>query len=500
MGNTTRNISIQTYDGNYHDIEVNEFYEVKSDGKEKIVVSYYDLFEKKSTGAVLIRENGYFVNSPLENQDAYVKFFRSISWRKKKAMDLALLPDRIHLCKNALEKLNSHDNSTSKTTQAESQNGIIVYIDNGADPDVFPYYIDRNVAVRLGFKCSKDYYHLNFTELEKLKKQFGIMYKYIKLSSRELIPVIRDISKFSEPFPYYLDAGTARWLGLTQQKDGHYHLNEIQLNALERKYEIEYVEKIVTLGIKTKENVTVYVDISPDCESHPHYLDTKTAGFFNLPVDIHGYHHLSFDELERIKRNYNVDYVNEYLGLGVKNIKQKRKVVVFIDIASNHDEFPYYLDSLTAKYFGGTINDEPYYHLTPINFDRVKGACEISYMEVPLGLGNGVKNSGYNHSVVNTSKDDNISSSNEHGKLSAEEIKEIDELFFKLTEFEDYYQFFGIESLRTASVEEVLKSSRIVELSELFKKAIACGDKVAVHLAEFLEGFKKSLVEKQNNK
>ena len=302
MGNITRNISIQTYDGSFHDIEVNEFYGVKSDGEEKIVISYYDFNEKKSTGAVLIRENGCFVNSFLVDQAACTKFFRSISWRKKKHMDLALLPDRIQLCRSALKRLDLHPVSAPKPLQVRPQD---------------------------------------------------------------------------------------------------------------------------------KSELIAYIDISNGCDSFPYFIDAQNAKELNLPVDNNGYHHLTVDELEKINQTRKIVFKEAFL-------KQR-------------------LDS-------------------------------------------GIRPSVPNIGAKNSPKGGKDTSSIQNGKLSNEEVNTINELFYRLTDFEDYYQFFGVEELRNSSAEDIFKSPRIVELTELFKKAVASGDKVAVYFTEFLEGFKKSLVEKQMNK
>ena len=54
------------------------------------------------------------------------------------------------------------------------------------------------------------------------------------------------------------------------------------------------------------------------------------------------------------------------------------------------------------------------------------------------------------------------------GKLNAKELAELDNFFEAICDFEDFYQYFGFESLREASKEQILFSERMRYLENLF--------------------------------
>lgn len=515
-----RNLTIQYPDGRYHSVNATRFFGILIDGKEQYILEYDDLTENaRNCFTVLNREGNTFVKKPLGSQSAYALLAARIRFMPKRPYNLNLLPGKIGLCREALNELNSatprvqqasagspppppfappvrnNNNQKQPPAQAKPRLSIIVYEDIGPNHAPFPFYIKQSAAKSLGWGNSLDgYYHLTPAELDELRRNFEIKYERINLSPKKKIVVYKDVSDFRDVFPYYLDADTARSVGYSNIQAGYYHLTQKQLDELKNKFDIEYRERILSLGVKTKQVIDVYKDVSSGHDPFPYYLDP----YGNRP--------LTPGQLEELKRKFEVRireiYLNKRSVFSNNNSVVKGPVMIYIDIASNHDEFPYYLDSLTAVALGFVESSDSYYHLTSEQLDKVKSMCEIRYMNVLLGFGpkeNFPTNRPKPVTPIPPKKGGNTNPPKQEIKLSEEEVKTLEDLFDRMMDFEDYYQFFGIEHLRGASAAEVVNSPRIVNLSVLFKKGAACGNEIAINLEEFLEGFKKSLKEKTKN-
>lgn len=165
--------------------------------------------------------------------------------------------------------------------------------------------------------------------------------------------------------------------------------------------------------------------------------------------------------------------------------KKPDEVIVYEDISSIREDFPFYLTREVAARYGLKVDEKPYYHLKKAEFDVISRYAIVKLEKRELAILPQKRKNVNKKSPVN-----NIE------PLNAKEIETLEGLFEGLMDFEDYYSFFGIEGLRNSSIDLVLNSPRIIALTKLFNKGIACGNDLAINLSEFMEGFLNDLKQK----
>ena len=195
-----RQLVIQYPDGKYHTVNATKFYGVLVNGKEEYILEYDDLTtSKRNCFTLLDREGNKFVKRPLTSQAEYSVLAARIRFMKKKLYNLELLPGKIMLCKAALEALKpsaspviSQPVSASGSVQTPPPNlpdkpvnkpdEVVVYEDISPTREQFPFYLNREDAVRCGLKIGdKEYYHLK-------KEEFDVICRYaiVELKKSEL--------------------------------------------------------------------------------------------------------------------------------------------------------------------------------------------------------------------------------------------------------------------------------------------------------------------------
>lgn len=195
-----RQLVIQYPDGKYHTVNATKFYGVLVNGKEEYILEYDDLTTSKRNCFILLdREGNKFVKRPLTSQAEYSVLAARIRFMKKKLYNLEVLPGKIMLCKDALEALKpyappviSQPVSASGSVQTSSPNlpnktvnkpdEVVVYEDISPTREQFPFYLNREDAVRCGLKIGdKEYYHLK-------KEEFDVICRYaiVELKKSEL--------------------------------------------------------------------------------------------------------------------------------------------------------------------------------------------------------------------------------------------------------------------------------------------------------------------------
>ena len=195
-----RQLVIQYPDGKYHTVNATKFYGVLVNGKEEYILEYDDLTtSKRNCFTLLDREGNKFVKRPLTSQAEYSVLAARIRFMKKKLYNLEVLPGKIMLCKAALEALKpyappviSQPVSASGSVQTPPHNlpdkpvnkpdEVVVYEDISPTREQFPFYLNREDAVRCGLKTGdKEYYHLK-------KEEFDVICRYaiVELKKSEL--------------------------------------------------------------------------------------------------------------------------------------------------------------------------------------------------------------------------------------------------------------------------------------------------------------------------
>ena len=480
-----KKVTIQYPDGQYHTIDIYKFYKVKIAGKDEYVIEYDDLtYNVRNCFSVLELENNVFVKKPLGSDEAYKDFYSMLLFAFKRNVDFSLLPDSINLCSKAKEFLQSADLSDSKIKISLEE--IVICKDIGSNHDSFTYYLEGSTAENLGFvKNLEGHYHLNPSQLEMIKNEFEIIYKYVDLGRRATIDIYQDVSFYKNKFPYYIKASVARKLGLSNIVSGYYHLKLADLEHIKSLYNVEYKDVVLSLDVKTKKKIKVYEDISEYREYFPYYLDDATATALGL-TNATGYYHLSSELLERLKSDFDIEFVSLVLNLGIdyymvdrNNLEKERDIrslLVIHDTSFAHENHPYYLERATAISIGKYTNST-FYHLSPAELDSLRAKYDVHV-------------DGRRIAIL-----DQSTSRNGEGKLvlTEDELAILDGFVNKLADFKDYYQFFGLEHLRNLPALEILNSQEVIDLTTLFNKGAAIGDVVAINLLSFMDEFKVSL-------
>lgn len=195
-----RQLVIQYPDGKYHTVNATKFYGVLVNGKEEYILEYDDLTtSKRNCFTVLDREGNTLVKRPLANQAEYSVLAARIRFMKKKLYNLEILPGKIMLCKAALEALKpyappvlhqpvpaSGSNQTPPPSEPKKPvnkpEEVVVYEDISQTREQFPFYLNREDALRCSLKIGdKEYYHLK-------KEEFDVICRYaiVQLEKREL--------------------------------------------------------------------------------------------------------------------------------------------------------------------------------------------------------------------------------------------------------------------------------------------------------------------------
>lgn len=295
------------------------------------------------------------------------------------------------------------------------------------------------------------------------------------------------------------------------------------------------VQEVAPVRTQTRRQVIVFVDVSPNHDAYPYYIDQATARALGFMCS-GPYYHLNPSLMESLRRAFDVVEQTIQLNLVMENKPGKKpaaqaaaagsppppppggggggnnppggnppstvtataippkkqpprrpeEVVVYEDISPIREEFPFYLSIKDAKRFGLKVDEsKPYYHLNKAEFDVISRYAIVKLEKRELAILPQKKRPAGKKPVVNKVE-----------PLNAKEIETLEGLFEGLMDFEDYYSFFGIEELRNASVDLVLNSPRIIALTKLFNKGVACGNDLAINLSEFMEGFLNELRQK----
>ena len=286
--------------------------------------------------------------------------------------------------------------------------------------------------------------------------------KPVRTQTRRQIIVYRDISPNHDAYPYYIDQTTARALGF-MCNGPYYHLNPSLMQSLRSAFDI--VEKDIQLSLGTLNkpaNQSAAQAAAAGSPPPPPPPPPGGNGDDNNPPGVFR----TATKVPPKKPNNGVE-----------------EVVVYEDISPIREEFPFYLTQYDSKRFGLKVEEnKPYYHLKKQEFDVISRYAIIRLEKKEL--------------AILPQKRRRVEKQTPVVQLNAKEIETLENLFEGLMDFEDYYSFFGIEELRGATATQVFNSPRIIALSNLFNKGKECGNDLAINLAEFLEGFKKELVEK----
>ena len=518
MGNkNVRRIEIQYPDGKFHDIEARSFFGVKLDGEERLILEYCDFTDNNSNSfAVIARENGHFVKKPLSDPGAYTNLYRRIVWRRKKPYDLELLPEKIHLCAEALAHLVIDEDLSPLKKPYQEVGGKPEF-----DQEIHPV-IDKEPVV-IG------------SERDRGSRR--------SVATHRQLIVYVDVAPDHDPFPYYLGSTEARYFGLSNST-GYYHLTPVILDALERQFDILYLRMHLGLGkpmnpnypgwneprYETRAQLIVYVDVSPNHEPFPYYLGSTEARYLGLSDGL-GYYHLTPEQLEELKERFDIEYRNVHLGFGKVIVpggpggpggpvaphrnggpgspggpvapggnggpsnpsgpaapgesggpgsSDKKRLVVIEDISEVRDKFPYYIDTHISAQVGEGKR-EAYHHLTLLELEELEIKYDVVIEQRELNL---LPQNPYKFNPMN-------SRTIREFTLSSSEKEIIEELYRKLPDFTNYYEFFGIEDMRGMSYEEIFNSERMRAIARIIKQGARDGDVISLSLFEFLEGFKE---------
>ncbi len=448
-----KSLRIQYPDGKIHSITAYNFYSVRKNGKEVFVLEYEDhTTNVRNCFSILEQENGVFVKKPLASSTAYMLFAQSVRFHRKKLYNLDLLPEEIGLCSEALLKLGIKPerreviNPPVPIQEARSQ--LVVFRDISPNHPSFPYFLNAQAAKVLGFADGDNYCVLTPKQLKELSKDYDIVYKdtYITPMNLNVVPNYELLGEGVVP-PHSPNGGGD--------------------------------------NVDNRPSVVVYEDTSEESGKNPYYVDMSVAinvGFAEAK-DVNGYYRLTSEELGKLEKNYNIKYEKIVMK------HPKKRIMVLQDISPKKDRFPYYLDYLVAKPLGYNVAPSQYFQLTPEELENLKKKYDVVIIPRILVLIKGNKiGSTPNRPKLNT------------GKLNAKELAELDSFFEAICDFEDFYQYFGFESLREASKEQILFSERMRYLENLFTRGVNESNPIAINLLEFLEEFKRTLEEKQKIK
>ena len=285
----------------------------------------------------------------------------------------------------------------------------------------------------------------------------------VRTQTRRQVIVFVDVSHNHDAYPYYIDQATARALGF-MCSGPYYHLNPSLMENLRRSFDVleQTIQLNLFMGNKPSKKPAAQAAGSPPTpppgggggggnnppEGNPPKTETATV---NPPK--------------------------------IQPPRKPKEVVVYEDISLIREEFPFYLSIKDAKRFGLKVDEiKPYYHLNKAEFDVISRYAIVKLEKRELAiLSQKSRPASKKSPVVRVEP------------LNAKEIDTLEALFESLMDFEDYYSFFGIEELRNASFDLVINSPRIIALTKLFNKGIACGNDLAINLSEFLEGFLNDL-------
>ena len=356
-----KSLRIQYPDGKIHSIAARNFYSVRKNGKDVFVLEYEDYTTNvRNCFSVLEQENGIFVNKPLASSTAYMLFSQSVRFHRKKLYNLDLLPEEICLCSEALLKLGIKPDRSEGVNPPvpiqEARSQLVVFRDISPNYPSFPYFLNAQAAKVLGFSDLDNYYNLTPKQLKDLSKDYDISYidSYITPMELNLVPnesllgegvvppcapkesvddrssitIYEDTAEEKGKSPYYIDMTVAINVGFAEAKDvsGYYRLTLEELDNLEKNYNVKY-EKIVMSH--PKKRIMVLQDISPKRDRFPYYLDYFVAKPLGFNVAPSQYYQLTPDELENLKKKYDVVIVPRMLvlnkgnGIGRNNSKPK---------------------------------------------------------------------------------------------------------------------------------------------------------------------------------
>ena len=247
-------------------------------------------------------------------------------------------------------------------------------------------------------------------------------------------------------------------------------------------------------SVATRRQLIVYVDVAPDHDPFPYYLGSTEARYLGLS-DGPGYYHLTPEQLEELKERFDIVYRNVHLGFGKVIVpggpvapggsggpgsSDKKRLVVIEDISEVRDKFPYYIDTHISAQVGEGKR-EAYHHLTPLELEELEIKYDVVIEQRELHL---LPQKPYKFNPMN-------SRTIREFTLSSSEKEIIEELYRKLPDFTNYYEFFGIEDMRGMSYEEIFNSERMRTIARTIKQGSRDGDVISLSLFEFLEGFKE---------
>ena len=266
------------------------------------------------------------------------------------------------------------------------------------------------------------------------------------------------------------------------------------------------VQEVAPVRTQTRRQVIVFVDVSPNHDAYPYYIDQATARALGFMCS-GPYYHLNPSLMESLRRAFDVVEQTIQLNLVMENKPGKKPAAQAAAAGSPPPPPPG---------GGGGGNNPPggnppstvtataippkkqplrrpeevvvYEDISPIReaeFDVISRYAIVKLEKRELAILPQKKRPAGKKPVVNKVE-----------PLNAKEIDTLEALFEGLMDFEDYYSFFGIEELRNASVDLVLNSPRIIALTKLFNKGVACGNDLAINLSEFMEGFLNELRQK----
>lgn len=261
-----KDVTIQFPDGKFHTVQVYRFYTVKYNGREEYVIEYDDLTDNtKGCFSILDKEEKTFVRRLLKDAAFYKVFYNSIRFAYKKNLVLSALPETIYLSNSALVELEQRNAEQLVNKNKRATRQLVVYKDAGSNPDVSPYYLDKETSKSFGFICKGPYYHLSYELYSRIKGVFDVVEKSedLGISSNavggktntsaaqpskgikkaiENIVIYEDVSPIREDFPYYISRFNAQRYGLKVGDKQYYHLRKEEFDVINR-YAKVHIEK-----------------------------------------------------------------------------------------------------------------------------------------------------------------------------------------------------------------------------------------------------------------
>lgn len=334
-----RRLLIMYPDGKYHTVNAHRFYGVLFQGNITYVLEYDDLTDNvRNRFNILDREGNTFVNKPFVDQAAYSLFASAVRFSRKRSYHLNVLPGKIELCKEALLALNPLYSSlqTVQPVSVQPKKELIVYKDIGSNHDKFPFYVDRDTALFLGFSCDDLYYHLDLNLLDTIKREYYV---------RERV----EYFNFGRVEDGYSLAGSF--------VDGENSKNTSEISERD----IFSSSSSITNSFSSfnvsgdSDNVIIYEDVSPIRENFPFYVTRENAKKLGLVVDSKDYYHLEKEEFEVIYRFSFVEIIPTELAiLPQKNKNISRSVVKSGNLTPKEIE-------TIENLFDGLMDFEDYY-------------------------------------------------------------------------------------------------------------------------------------------